>query len=152
MRELGIAPILPVDRCAAASLRPLVSPCSTLPVPVTSIVGRALPPRLTNMAMPSPLTKVDGHPYTLESASSRMSALPVDGMVVIVNRMPADFGTFERCSGMQTVLLRCWSTRSVLRSITTSSIVRAVVEYLLGQRHKTVHFISCPERSLGHAA
>ncbi len=41
------------------------------------------------------LTKVDGHPYPLESASSRMSALPVDGMVVIMNRMPADFGTFE---------------------------------------------------------
>ena len=32
---------------------------------------------------------------TLASASSRMSALPVDGMVVIMNRMPADFGTFE---------------------------------------------------------
>ena len=51
------------------------------------------------------LTKVDGHPYTLESASSRMSALPVDGMVVIMNRMPADFGTFEPLPGMQTVLV-----------------------------------------------
>ena len=95
------------------------------------------------------LTKVDGHPYTLESASSRMSALPVDGMVVIMNRMPADFGTFEPLPGMQTVLV------TMLEHPLCSTVdndqfdcSREVVEYLLGQGHKTVHFISCPERSL----
>lgn len=95
------------------------------------------------------LTKVDGHPYTLESASSRMSALPVDGMVVIMNRMPADFGTFEPLPGMQTVLV------TMLEHPLCSTVdndqfdcSRQVVEYLLGQGHKTVHFISCPERSL----
>ena len=95
------------------------------------------------------LTKVDGHPYTLESASSRMSALPVDGMVVIMNRMPADFGTFEPLPGMQTVLV------TMLEHPLCSTVdndqfdcSRQVVEYLLGRGHKTVHFISCPERSL----
>ena len=92
---------------------------------------------------------VDGHPYTLESASTRMSALPVDGMVVIMNRMPADFGTFEPLPGMQTVLV------TMLEHPLCSTVdndqfdcSRQVVEYLLGQGHKTVHFISCPERSL----
>ena len=38
-----------------------------------------------------------------------MSALRVDGMVVIMNRM-ADFGTFEPLPGMQTVLVTMLST------------------------------------------
>ena len=78
-----------------------------------------------------------------------MSALPVDGMVVIMNRMPADFGTFEPLPGMQTVLV------TMLEHPLCSTVdndqfdcSRQVVEYLLEQGHKTVHFISCPERSL----
>lgn len=95
------------------------------------------------------LTKVDGHPYTLESASSRMSALPVDGMVVIMNRMPADFGTFEPLPGMQTVLVTMLE-HPLCSTVDNDQLdcSRQVVEYLLGQGHKTVHFISCPERSL----
>ena len=100
------------------------------------------------------LTKVDGHPYTLEGASSRMSALPVDGMVVIMNRMPADFGTFEPLPGMQTVLV------TMLEHPLCSTVdndqfdcSRQVVEYLLEQGHKTVHFISVPRAlAFGHAA
>mgnify|MGYP000287792704 CR=1 FL=1 len=78
-----------------------------------------------------------------------MSALPVDGMVVIMNRMPADFGTFEPLPGMQTVLV------TMLEHPLCSTVdndqfdcSRQVVEYLLERGHKTVHFISCPERSL----
>ena len=79
------------------------------------------------------LTKVDGHPYTLESASSRMSALPVDGMVVIMNRMPADFGTFEPLPGMQTVLVTMLE-HSLCSTVDNDQFdcSRQVVEYLLG--------------------
>ncbi len=95
------------------------------------------------------LTKVDGTPLTLEGAANRMSALPVDGMVVIMNRMPADFGTFEPLPGMSTVLV------TMLEHPLCSTVdndqfdcSRQLVEYLLGLGHRTVHFISCPERSL----
>lgn len=70
-------------------------------------------------------------------------------MVVIMNRMPADFGTFEPLPGMQTVLV------TMLEHPLCSTVdndqfdcSRQVVEYLLERGHKTVHFISCPERSL----
>lgn len=60
-----------------------------------------------------------------------------------------DFGTFEPLPGMQTVLV------TMLEHPLCSTVdndqfdcSRQVVEYLLGQGHKTVHFISCPERSL----
>ncbi len=88
-------------------------------------------------------------PYTLEEASRRMAGLPVDGMVVIMNRMPADFGTFEPLAGMQTVLV------TMLEHPACSTVdsdqagcSRMVVEHLLARGHKTVHFISCPTRSL----
>ena len=149
MRELGYRP-----NFAGRSLRR--GKFKTVGVAMFNITGTGNLDRMEGFAAAADkhgyaitLTKVDGHPYTLESASSRMSALPVDGMVVIMNRMPADFGTFEPLRGMQTVLV------TMLEHPLCSTVdndqfdcSRQVVEYLLGRRHKTVHFISCPERSL----
>ena len=149
MRELGYRP-----NFAGRSLRR--GKFKTVGVAMFNITGTGNLDRMEGFAAAADkhgyaitLTKVDGHPYTLESASSRMSALPVDGMVVIMNRMPADFGTFEPLPGMQTVLV------TMLEHPLCSTVdndqfdcSRQVVEYLLGQGHKTVHFISCPERSL----
>lgn len=149
MRELGYRP-----NFAGRSLRR--GKFKTVGVAMFNITGTGNLDRMEGFAAAADkhgyaitLTKVDGHPYTLESASSRMSALPVDGMVVIMNRMPADFGTFEPLPGMQTVLV------TMLEHPLCSTVdndqfdcSRQVVEYLLEQGHKTVHFISCPERSL----
>lgn len=149
MRELGYRP-----NFAGRSLRR--GKFKTVGVAMFNITGTGNLDRMEGFAAAADkhgyaitLTKVDGHPYTLESASSRMSALPVDGMVVIMNRMPADFGTFEPLPGMQTVLV------TMLEHPLCSTVdndqfdcSRQVVEYLLGQGHKAVHFISCPERSL----
>ena len=149
MRELGYRP-----NFAGRSLRR--GKFKTVGVAMFNITGTGNLDRMEGFAAAADkhgyaitLTKVDGHPYTLESASSRMSALPVDGMVVIMNRMPADFGTFEPLPGMQTVLV------TMLEHPLCSTVdndqfdcSRQVVEYLLGRGHKTVHFISCPERSL----
>ncbi len=95
MRELGYRP-----NFAGRSLRR--GKFKTVGVAMFNITGTGNLDRMEGFAAAADkhgyaitLTKVDGHPYTLESASSRMSALPVDGMVVIMNRMPADFGTFE---------------------------------------------------------
>ena len=105
MRELGYRP-----NFAGRSLRR--GRFKTVGVAMFNITGTGNLDRMEGFAAAADkhgyaitLTKVDGHPYTLESASSRMSALPVDGMVVIMNRMPADFGTFEPLPGMQTVLV-----------------------------------------------
>ena len=105
MRELGYRP-----NFAGRSLRR--GKFKTVGVAMFNITGTGNLDRMEGFAAAADkhgyaitLTKVDGHPYTLESASSRMSALPVDGMVVIMNRMPADFGTFEPLPGMQTVLV-----------------------------------------------
>ena len=94
MRELGYRP-----NFAGRSLRR--GKFKTVGVAMFNITGTGNLDRMEGFAAAADkhgyaitLTKVDGHPYTLESASSRMSALPVDGMVVIMNRMPADFGTF----------------------------------------------------------
>ncbi|MFR7671081.1 MAG: hypothetical protein ACLU0O_10820 [Collinsella sp.] len=149
MRELGYRP-----NFAGRSLRR--GKFKTVGVAMFNITGTGNLDRMEGFAAAADkhgyaitLTKVDGHPYTLESASSRMSALPVDGMVVIMNRMPADLGTFEPLPGMQTVLV------TMLEHPLCSTVdndqfdcSRQVVEYLLEQGHKTVHFISCPERSL----
>ena len=149
MRELGYRP-----NFAGRSLRR--GKFKTVGVAMFNITGTGNLDRMEGFAAAADkhgyaitLTKVGGHPYTLESASSRMSALPVDGMVVIMNRMPADFGTFEPLPGMQTVLV------TMLEHPLCSTVdndqfdcSRQVVEYLLGRGHKTVHFISCPERSL----
>ena len=149
MRELGYRP-----NFAGRSLRR--GKFKTVGVAMFNITGTGNLDRMEGFAAAADkhgyaitLTKVDGHPYTLESASSRMSALPVDGMVVIMNRMPADFGTFEPLPGMQTVLV------TMLEHPLCSTVdndqfdcSRQVVEYLLERGHKTVHFISCPERSL----
>ena len=149
MRELGYRP-----NFAGRSLRR--GKFKTVGVAMFNITGTGNLDRMEGFAAAADkhgyaitLTKVDGHPYTLESASSRMSALPVDGMVVIMNRMPADFGTFEPLPGMQTVLV------TMLEHPLCSTVdndqfdcSRQVVDYLLEQGHKTVHFISCPERSL----
>ena len=100
MRELGYRP-----NFAGRSLRR--GKFKTVGVAMFNITGTGNLDRMEGFAAAADkhgyaitLTKVDGHPYTLESASSRMSALPVDGMVVIMNRMPADFGTFEPLPGI----------------------------------------------------
>lgn len=105
MRELGYRP-----NFAGRSLRR--GKFKTVGVAMFNITGTGNLDRMEGFAAAADkhgyaitLTKVDGHPYTLESASTRMSALPVDGMVVIMNRMPADFGTFEPLPGMLTVLV-----------------------------------------------
>ena len=150
MRELGYRP-----NFAGRSLRR--GKFKTVGVAMFNITGTGNLDRMEGFAAAADkhgyaitLTKVDGHPYTLESASSRMSALPVDGMVVIMNRMPADFGTFEPLPGMQTVLV------TMLEHPLCSTVdndqfdcSRQVVEYLLGRGHKTVHFISCRFRACG---
>ena len=149
MRELGYRP-----NFAGRSLRR--GKFKTVGVAMFNITGTGNLDRMEGFAAAADkhgyaitLTKVDGHPYTLESASSRMSALPVDGMVVIMNRMPADFGTFEPLPGMQTVLVTMLE-HPLCSTVDNDQLdcSRQVVEYLLGQGHKTVHFISCPERSL----
>ena len=85
MRELGYRP-----NFAGRSLRR--GKFKTVGVAMFNITGTGNLDRMEGFAAAadkhgyaSTLTKVDGHPYTLESASSRMSALPVDGMVVIMN-------------------------------------------------------------------
>ena len=105
MRELGYRP-----NFAGRSLRR--GKFKTVGVAMFNITGTGNLDRMEGFAAAADkhgyaitLTKVDGHPYTLESASTRMSALPVDGMVVIMNRMPADFGTFEPLPGMAMVPL-----------------------------------------------
>ena len=150
MRELGYRP-----NFAGRSLRR--GKFKTVGVAMFNIAGTGNLDRMEGFAAAADkhgyaitLTKADrNHPYTLESASSRMSALPVDGVVVIMNRMPADFGTFEPLPGMQTVLVTMLE-HPLCSTIDSDQFdcSRQVVEYLLGQGHKTVHFISCPERSL----
>ncbi|WP_321973801.1 LacI family DNA-binding transcriptional regulator [Paratractidigestivibacter sp.] len=88
-------------------------------------------------------------PFTLEAAARRMGGLPVDGMVIVMNRMTADFGSFKPLPGLETVLV------TMLEHPTCSTVdndqfaaSRTIVEHLLARGHKTVHFISCPERSL----
>lgn len=82
-----------------------------------------------------------------------MSALPVDGMVVIMNRMPADFGTFEPLPGMQTVLV------TMLEHPLCSTVdndqfdcSRQVVEYLLGRTQDCALYLVSRALAFGHAA
>ena len=158
MRELGYRP-----NFAGRSLRR--GKFKTVGVAMFNITGTGNLDRMEGFAAAADkhgyaitLTKVDGHPYTLESASSRMSALPVDGMVVIMNRMPADFGTFEPLPGMQTVLV------TMLEHPLCSTVdndqfdcSRQVVEYLLGggtkpctlSRVPSARFRACGARKAG---
>lgn len=158
MRELGYRP-----NFAGRSLRR--GKFKTVGVAMFNITGTGNLDRMEGFAAAADkhgyaitLTKVDGHPYTLESASSRMSALPVDGMVVIMNRMPADFGTFEPLPGMQTVLV------TMLEHPLCSTVdndqfdcSRQVVEYLLEQgtrpctlsRAPSARFRACVARRAG---
>ena len=158
MRELGYRP-----NFAGRSLRR--GKFKTVGVAMFNITGTGNLDRMEGFAAAADkhgyaitLTKVDGHPYTLESASSRMSALPVDGMVVIMNRMPADFGTFEPLPGMQTVLV------TMLEHPLCSTVdndqfdcSRQVVEYLLGggtrpctlSHAPSVRFRACGARRAG---
>ena len=154
MRELGYRP-----NFAGRSLRR--GKFKTVGVAMFNITGTGNLDRMEGFAAAADkhgyaitLTKVDGHPYTLESASSRMSVLPVDGMVVIMNRMPADFGTFEPLPGMQTVLV------TMLEHPLCSTVdndqfdcSRQVVEYLLEQGAQDRALYLMPRAlAFGHAA
>ena len=85
MRELGYRP-----NFAGRSLRR--GKFKTVGVAMFNITGTGNLDRMEGFAAAADkhgyaitLTKVDGHPYTLESASSRMSALPVDGIIVVTS-------------------------------------------------------------------
>ncbi len=148
MRELGYRP-----NFAGRSLRR--GSFKTVGVVMFNIAGTGNIDRLEGFSRAADkhgyaitLTSLDA-PYTLEEASRRMAGLPVDGMVVIMNRMPGDFGTFQPLPGLETVLV------TMLEHPACSTVdsdqagcSRMVVEHLLERGHKTVHFISCPERSL----
>ena len=155
MRELGYRP-----NFAGRSLRR--GKFKTVGVAMFNITGTGNLDRMEGFAAAADkhgyaitLTKVDGHPYTLESASSRMSALPVDGMVVIMNRMPADFGTFEPLPGMQTVLVTmsstCWGggTKPCTLSRVPSAHFRACGARKAGARHCARMELSRRDSSVG---
>lgn len=95
------------------------------------------------------IAQLNEKPYTLNAAAQRMLSLPVDGMIVCMNRMTADFGTFEPPAGLKCVLISqlehpiCSTVDGDQRACS-----KMVVNYLLERGHKTVHFISSPERSL----
>ena len=85
MRELGYRP-----NFAGRSLRR--GKFKTVGVAMFNITGTGNLDRMEGFAAAADkhgyaitLTKVDGHPYTLEGASSRMSALPVDGIIVVTS-------------------------------------------------------------------
>ena len=150
MRELGYRP-----NFAGRSLRR--GKFKTVGVVMFNMAGTGNLDRLEGFAAAADkhdyaltLVKMDAHPpYTLDAATQRMSALPVDGMVIVMNRMAADFGTFTPLPGLETVLVTMLE-HPVCSTVDNDQFAasRAVVEYLLERGHKTVHFISCPERSL----
>lgn len=95
------------------------------------------------------LVQLRQKPYTLDAAAQRMLSLPVDGMVVCMNRMTADFSSFVPPSGLKCVLVSQLE-HSSCSTVDSDQLAcsKLVVEHLLQRGHKTVHFISSPERSL----
>ena len=150
MRELGYRP-----NFAGRSLRQ--GKFKTVGVVMFNMAGTGNLDRLEGFATAADkhdlaltLVKMDSHPpYTLEGAAQRMSGLPVDGMVIVMNRMTADFTAFSPLPGLETVLVTMLE-HPVCSTVDNDQFdaSRMVVEYLLSLGHKTVHFISCPERSL----
>ncbi len=150
MRELGYRP-----NFAGRSLRR--GKFKTVGVVMFNMAGTGNLDRLEGFATAADkhdyaltLVKMDAHPpYTLESAAARMSGLPVDGMVIVMNRMTADFSAFAPLPGLETVLVTMLE-HPVCSTVDNDQFEASctIVSYLLERGHKTVHFISCPERSL----
>lgn len=85
----------------------------------------------------------------LESAARLMARLPVDAAVITVNYRPADFDTFQPHPGLRTVVIASVQQPNCTTvGMDQAAAARLAVEHLLGLGHRTVHFISGPERSI----
>ena len=86
---------------------------------------------------------------TLTEAARRMSALPVDGMIVCLNRLVDDFYDFRPPFDLKTVIITM-KEHPVLSTGDNDQhrCSRDVVDYLLARGHRTVHHIAGPLRSL----
>jgi DNA-binding LacI/PurR family transcriptional regulator len=88
-------------------------------------------------------------PQTLDEATRRMSALPVDGMIFNLNRMVEDFRTFRPLPSLPTVILTmiehpaCPTVDNDQHGCS-----EMVVAYLLEHGHRTIHHIAGPALSI----
>lgn len=89
------------------------------------------------------------HPLELAEASRRMASLPVDGMIYVLNRMPADFLSFEPLPGLPTVIVSM-EEHPVCPTVDSDQRGTAmrVVRYLIEHGHEKIWHIGGPVRSL----
>lgn len=85
---------------------------------------------------------------TLQAAVSRMEQLPVDGIIVILQQDVPDFMSFVPPKELPVVLV-CEDASQSCPTIDADQYgcSTTVVDYLLGQGHRTVHHIAGPSHS-----
>ena len=92
-----------------------------------------------------------GPERTLQAAVERMKQQPVDGVIVVLEEMIADFNTFVPPKGLPVVLV---TERAADHCPTVDAdqygCSTAAVDYLLSKGHKTVYHVAGPSQS--HAA
>lgn len=99
------------------------------------------------------LTIGRGQERTLQAAAERMKQLPVDGVIVVLEEMIADFDTFEPPKDLPVVLVN-ESAANHCPTIDADQYgcSTAIVDYLLSKGHATVYHIAGPSSSKAAAS
>ena len=79
---------------------------------------------------------------TFAEASRRIESLPVDGQILHLSSVPADFDCFEPPAALPTVII---STRphSLCATVSNDQVAcsRTIVEHLIGKGHREIRFV-----------
>ena len=88
-------------------------------------------------------------PFSLAQASRRMAELPVDGIIINMNRVADDFEEFSPLVSLRTVLLTVYAhPRCSTVDSDQYGCSEMVVEYLMGHGHERIAYIAGPSRSV----
>lgn len=87
--------------------------------------------------------------FSLEDASRRMAALPVDAMIIGMSRMAPDFETFDPQPGMNTVIVTmCAHPRVTTVDSDHYGCSKLVMDHLFEYGHEQIRFVGGPAFSI----
>lgn len=87
--------------------------------------------------------------FSLGAVSRRMAELPIDGLIINMNRMAEDFEEFTPLAGLRTVLLTMYAhPRCTTVDSDQYGCSKLVVDYLVAHGHRSIRFIAGPKASM----